>query len=264
MAPISDLEMSRNELAQLLQRAQCILAFTGAGISTGSGIPDFRGPQGIWKKWQPVYYNEFMSSHEARVRHWEYKLDNWRGFRDAKPNAAHLALAELERIGRLDALVTQNIDGLHQVAGNSESRIIELHGTNRLIECQSCKRLTDPDPAFEEFARTRRPPLCECSGFLKPATISFGQAMPYDKLMQAFAAAGRCDLALAIGSTLEVEPAASVPRSAKEKGASYVIVNQGMTAQDHLADLRIEGDATIVLPEAMRRLRRALALNREP
>ena len=154
--------------------------------------------------------------------------------------------------------MTQNIDGLHQLAGHLEETVIELHGTNRKIECQTCGQLSDPDPAFEEFKRSGEPPLCSCKGFLKPATVSFGQAMPQDKLREAFAAASRADLVIAVGSTLEVEPAASVPRSAKEHGAVYVIVNQGPTAHDQLADLRIEGDATQTLPEAVRALRKRL------
>ena len=246
--------MSVQELIALVHRAQHVLAFTGAGISTGSGIPDFRGPQGVWKRWQPVYYDEFMSSQEARNRHWEYKLEGWHRFRDARPNAAHQALVELDRMGRLDALVTQNIDGLHQLAGHPQGRVIELHGTNRWIECQSCQNLFDPEPFFEEFARTRQSPECKCGGFLKPATVSFGQAMPVPKIKQALDAALRADLVMAIGSTLEVEPAAAVPRTAKENGAVYIIINQGVTAQDDLADLRIEGDASQVLSKTVKRL----------
>lgn len=240
-----------------MSKANRVFAFTGAGISTASGIPDFRGPQGLWKKWQPVYYDDFMNSHKARVRHWEFKLQGWDEIRDAQPNPAHRALYELEQIGRLDSLVTQNIDGLHQLAGHPEDRVIELHGTNRKIECQTCGQLCEPDPVFKDFKRTGEPPLCSCKGFLKPATVSFGQAMPQDKLREAFLAASRADLVIAVGSTLEVEPAASVPRSAKEHGAVYVIVNQGPTAHDQLSDLRIEGDATAVLPEAVRALREA-------
>lgn len=241
--------------AQRLKSAKRVLVFTGAGISTGSGIPDFRGPNGLWKKWTPVYFDEFVSSHEARVRHWEYKLEGWPGFRAARPNAAHLALVELERLGRLDLLVTQNIDGLHQMAGQSPDRLIELHGTNRQIECIRCRKTFDPDPIFERFAATRQPPCCDCGGFLKPATISFGQAMPAEKLRAAFETAQRVDLAVSVGSTLEVEPAASVPYAALRAGAYYVIVNRGRTAHDSLADLRIEGDATEVLHEVVRLLK---------
>lgn len=243
--------MSIRELVQRLEDARYVLTFTGAGISTGSGIPDFRGPDGLWKRWQPVYYDEFMSSHSARVKHWEFKLAGWRQFREAKPNVAHGALAELDRRGRLQSLVTQNIDGLHQLAGHPPGRVIELHGTNRLIECQSCLKTLEPDPVFDAFEATHQPPVCDCGGYLKPATVSFGQAMPEDKLRQAFESAAQANLVWSIGSTLAVEPAASVPRVAKSSGAFYVVMNQGETAHDHLADLRIEGDVTAVLPEVL-------------
>ncbi len=253
--------MSAEQLANHMKSAQRILAFTGAGISTGSGIPDFRSPQGLWKQWRPVYYDEFMTSEEARIRHWEFKLEGWREFRDAKPNPAHLALSELDKTGRLQAVVTQNIDGLHQLAGHSEEKVIELHGTNRAVECQSCGQRLDPEPVFQQFESSHQPPACQCGGFLKPATVSFGQQMPTEKLAQAFEAAARADLVVTIGSTLEVEPAASIPRTAKERGIPYVIVNRGPTAQDHLADLRLEGDATILLPQAVRRLVQMLEEN---
>ncbi len=170
--------MSAKELATLLNSAHNVLVFTGAGMSTGSGIPDFRGAKGLWHRIRPVYFDEFMNSHEARLRHWQYKLDGWRDFRDARPSAAHEALYELDRMGRLDGLVTQNIDGLHQLAGHPEEKVIELHGTNRKVECVACQEIFEPDPLFEQFGETGEPPLCRCGGFLKPATISFGQAMP--------------------------------------------------------------------------------------
>ncbi len=224
-------------------------------MSTGSGIPDFRGPKGLWHRIRPVYFDEFMTSHEARFRHWQYKMDGWREFRDARPNAAHKALYELDRMGRLDALVTQNIDGLHQLTGHPEEKVIELHGTNRKVECVACQEIFEPDPLFEQFGETGEPPLCRCGGFLKPATISFGQAMPQDKLQAAFSWAGRVDLVVSVGSTLEVEPAASVPLSAKDNGAFYVIINQGPTAHDQLADLRIEDDVNGFLPATVDHLR---------
>lgn len=249
-----DWEAKIDRLAQRFRPGKNVLVFTGAGISTGSGIPDFRGPDGVWKRHRPVYYDEFLRSRQARIRHWEYKLEGWAGFRDARPNAAHKALVELERGGFLNLLVTQNIDGLHQLAGQSDDRVVELHGTNRQIECISCGRRSDPDPVFALFRETREPPQCECGGLLKPATVSFGQAMPVDKLERAFHAARRADLVLAVGSTLEVEPAASVPRQAKLVGAFYAIVNRGPTAHDDLADLRFEGDAAAILPALVERL----------
>lgn len=236
-------------LASRIKSARFVLIFTGAGISTGSGIPDFRGPQGLWKTWKPVYFEDFISSHQARVKHWEFKHAGWNGFRNAQPNRAHHALARLEQRGRLQLLVTQNIDGLHRRAGNSHEKTIELHGTNLEVECVSCGARSDPETAYRSFAETHEPPTCTaCGGFLKPATVSFGQAMPVDKLERAFREARLADLVIAIGSTLEVEPAASVPLAAKRCGAFYAIINLGRTAHDAIADLCIEEDACTVLP----------------
>ncbi len=245
-------------LAELLRDARSVLVFTGAGISTGSGIPDFRGPGGVWKTRQPVLFQDFLASEDARVEHWDYKLEGWKAFLNARPNAAHLALVELEALGRLDRLVTQNIDGLHQDAGSSPDKILELHGTNRAVECLTCGARTDPEPAFEAFQKTRRCPLCPCGGFLKTATVSFGQAMPEKIMAQAFAAAQRADLVISIGSTLTVEPAASIPLSAARAGAPYAIINRGATAHDPAATLRLEGDAVEILPREVRALKRFL------
>ncbi len=238
-------------LVQRFAESRYVLVFTGAGISTGSGIPDFRGPEGLWKRWQPVYYDEFMTSHSARTKHWEFKLEGWRQFRDAKPNLAHRALAELDRRGQLQSLVTQNIDGLHQLAGHPPGRVVELHGTNRLVECQSCRQTLEPDPIFDAFERSHQPPVCPCGGYLKPATVSFGQPMPEEKMRLALESAAQADLVCSIGSTLEVEPAASVPRVAKSSGAFYIVMNLGATAHDTLADLKLEADVTAILPEVL-------------
>ena len=241
-------------LAAKLRDSRQVLVFTGAGISTGSGIPDFRGPQGIWHRFKPVYYQEFLSSEEARIRHWTFKLEGWQKFRDASPNAGHRAIFDLDQMGKLVAVVTQNIDGLHHLAGHAPDKIIELHGTNRRVECCACGLDSDPEPHFAAFANTGLPPVCQCGGFLKPATVSFGQPMPMAKMNAALVTAQRCDAVLAVGSTLEVEPAASIPRTAKENGAFYAIVNLGATAQDHLADIKLEGDASELLVELVRLL----------
>lgn len=232
----------------LLARARRVLVFTGAGVSTGSGIPDFRGPQGVWKRRRPVYFQDFLASEEARVEHWEYKLEGYEAFRDAKPNAVHKALVGLERQGRLLLLVTQNIDGLHQDAGQSEDKVVELHGTNRAVVCLSCAAESDPAAAFAAFRATRRAPRCACGGLLKPATVSFGQAIPEEPLRRSLRAAEEADLVLALGSTLEVEPAASVPLAAARRGVPYVIVNLGPTAHDRLANVKIDGDVAAVVP----------------
>lgn len=229
-------------------RARRVLVFTGAGISTGSGIPDFRGPQGIWKKRQPVYIQDFLEFETSRVEYWDYKLEGYQGFRDAQPNAAHLALAQLEKMGALETLVTQNIDGLHHRAGVSEERIVELHGSNRLVGCLTCGATQDPAGPFAEFQRTRRCPLCPCGGFLKPTTVSFGQPLSEALLERAFGAAEVADLVVSLGSTLQVEPAASVPMRAARRGVPYLIVNQGPTAHDSLATLKSDDDLCVLLP----------------
>ena len=231
-------------LVELLRDAGDILLFTGAGISTGSGIPDFRGPQGIWKTRQPVYYQDFMASEAARIEAWEFKLESWESFRDARPTSTHEAIVELERAGKLLTVVTQNIDGLHQKAGTSRHKLIEIHGTNAEIECQSCHERSDPEAHFQHFAATRQPPVCHCGGVLKSATISFGQSLVAADLEAASAAAARTDLVVALGSTLGVYPAASLPLLAAGRGVPYVIVNRGGTEHDHhdSVALRLEGD----------------------
>ena len=231
-------------LAEHLRASTQALIFTGAGISTGSGIPDFRGPQGVWKRRQPVYFQDFMTSEAARIEHWDYKLEGRDAFRDARPNAMHDAIVRLERAGKVRAVITQNIDGLHSLAGTCTKRLIEVHGTNAEVECQSCHRRSNPEPHFEYFRRTRMPPLCDCGGFLKPATISFGQSLDPAVLDRAAEATRDADLVVALGSTLSVYPAASFPLAAAERGVPYIIVNRGAT--DHDGDrrvtLRIEGD----------------------
>lgn len=239
-------------LGELLSGAGRVLVFTGAGISTGSGIPDFRGPNGVWQKRSPVYYQEFISDEDARREYWEYKLEGYRAFRDARPNRAHLALVELERRGKLEALVTQNIDGLHQAAGTSSDKLIELHGTNSAVECIECHRRETPARAMEAFEAMREPPTCvECGGLLKPAVVMFGQSLDMNLLGRALRCAERADLVLALGSSLVVTPAADVPLAGARRGTPYVIVNQGETAHDRLATLRIDRDVGEVLEHAL-------------
>jgi NAD-dependent deacetylase len=240
-------------LTQFLRGGKRILVFTGAGISTGSGIPDFRGPNGVWQRRRPVYYHDFMTSEAARIEHWDYKLEGWTSFRDAKPNATHKAIVKLERAGKVFMIVTQNIDGLHARAGTSPERLVELHGTNSRVECQTCGRLSDPEPHFDYFRRTRKPPVCECGGFLKPATISFGQNLRTEDLQRAEAAADRADLVVALGSTLSVYPAADIPLLAARRGVPYVIINRGATEHDKASEvsLRIDGDVGEIFPPAV-------------
>lgn len=247
------MDVQQERLVELLRSASRILVFTGAGISTGSGIPDFRGPEGVWKRRQPVYYHDFMRSESARIEHWDYKLEAWPSFRAAKPNAIHEAVFKLERANKVRAVVTQNIDGLHSRAGTSPDKLIELHGTNSMVECQSCGKLSDPQPHFDYFARTRRPPVCECGGFLKPATISFGQDLRKQDLERAQTAALEADMALALGSTLSVYPAASIPLITANCGRPYVVINRGATDHDEMPEvtLRLEGDVGEIFPAAV-------------
>jgi NAD-dependent deacetylase len=239
-------------LVDLLARSERLLVFTGAGISTGSGIPDFRGPQGVWKRRKPVYYDEFLASEERRVEYWAAKLEGWEQFRDAAPNDCHLAIARLARAGRVIATVTQNIDGLHQRAGGDPERIVELHGTNAATACVSCGQRGAPEPAMEFFREHRRTPRCGCGGLLKIATISFGQALDPSTLERAAEAALGADAVLSLGSTLSVYPAADIPLIAARRGVPYAVVNQGETEHDAVATFKIDGDVCSIVPDAVR------------
>ena len=243
------------DLVQYLKEADAILVFTGAGISTSSGIPDYRGPQGVWKTRQPVYYQTFMSSDEARIEYWDQKADDWDNYRDARPNAVHQAVATLEQKGKLHMCVTQNIDGLHEKAGTSRDLLVELHGTNSQVECQKCGDRSDPQAHFDAFRKTRKPPECGgCGGYLKPATISFGQALRNEDMKRAAEAAMHCDLVIALGSTLSVYPAAEIPLVAAQRGAAYVIINRGPTDHDSLSlvSLRLDGDVVEIFAPAVK------------
>ena len=226
------------EFGKLVRNARSGVAFTGAGISTESGIPDFRGPQGVWNTETPVYYQDFMASREARVRAWQRGVRMFHRCGAAKPNDGHLVITELQRRGHITAVVTQNIDGLHHDAGNLN--VIELHGTNRFAACQHCRKEW---PTAEIVARVERgedAPECEaCGGPIKARTISFGQAMPEQEMQLAAEVSRKADLYISIGSSLVVEPAASFPVLAKRSGASLVIVNAQPTPLDDLADIVI-------------------------
>ena len=245
--------MAAERLAELLKSSKAAVILTGAGISTASGIPDFRGPNGLWSRRRPVYYDDFMSSETARIEYWDYKLESWDIYHRAQPNAVHHAIVALERAGKVVAVLTQNVDGLHRRAGTATERLVELHGTDLLVECQQCHATSDPLPHFDAFRATRRPPTCGCGGILKAATISFGQSLRASDLDRAAVAVRRADLVVALGSTLSVHPAASLPLLAAQRGVPYAIVNRGATDHDGLASvtLRIEGDVTAVVPRAV-------------
>jgi NAD-dependent deacetylase len=246
------LALQINRLAARLRDSRYTVAFTGAGISTESGIPDFRGPQGIWKKMRPIELSEFLASPAARREYWRRKIEGYPQMRDAEPNAGHRALARLCELGKLQVVITQNIDGLHQKAGVPEDRVVELHGSNAYVACLDCRRRYEWDevlPFFEEHPAPECPRCAACGGWLKPATVSFGQAMPQTETRRAFAEAARADVLLAVGSSLQVYPAAAVPAEARRAGALVAIVNQEPTGQDHIADIFLRGPAGSILTE---------------
>jgi NAD-dependent deacetylase len=232
---------------RLLAASRRAVAFTGAGVSTASGIPDFRSPGGVWTRHAPVMYADFLASEDARRRYWRARREMYADFRGARPNAAHRALAELEARGRLSGIVTQNIDGLHQEAGST--RVIELHGTNRRVACVACGRDHDVAAVYESHDEA---PSCGCGGPLKAATISFGQALDPDVLEAAFALARSADLLIVAGSSLVVQPAAALPVAAAAAGADVVIVNRDATPLDGLAAAVIHGAVEEVLPALAR------------
>jgi len=240
---------------RLLADARRVFVFTGAGISTRSNIPDFRGPQGVYKDRAPVYFQEFVASDHARREYWSFKAEGYRAFRDARPNAAHHALVALEKLGKLALLATQNVDGLHQLAGTSSELLVELHGTNLSVECLECGERELPERCMSEFEASGEPPRCRaCSGFMKPAVVMFGQGLDAAHLRRAQAASRAADLVLALGSSLVVTPAADLPLIGRNAGAKYVIINQGATPHDRLATLRIDGDVVDYLAVALERL----------
>ena len=231
----------------LVAEARSPAAFTGAGMSTASGVPDFRSPGGIWSRYKPVPFPEFVASRDARREYWRYKKETYDDFANARPNAGHRALAALEDAGRLRGVVTQNIDGLHQDAGSR--LVLELHGTNRRVACLRCRAEW---PAAEIQARLVagcEEPACDhCGGIVKAATVSFGQALPEDVLRESFSMAAASDLMLVLGSSLVVHPAAAIPVAAAEAGARLVIVNREPTPLDGLADVVLRGPLEDVLP----------------
>lgn len=227
------------DLKAMLTHSRRVVFFTGAGISTESGIPDFRSPGGVWDKFKPIEYGDFIASAEMRREAWRRKFETDKVISVAKPNRGHRAVAHLIREGRASAVITQNIDGLHQASGVPDARVIELHGNGTYATCLSCAmryELIDIRGAFEADGQA---PVCGCGGLIKTATISFGQAMPEDAMAAAERESLACDLFIAMGSSLVVYPAAGFPRLAKQNGARLVIINREPTDQDSLADLVI-------------------------
>jgi NAD-dependent deacetylase len=230
-------------LAAFLAKARRVVVFTGAGISTDSGIPDFRSPGGIWTRMAPIDFSEFLRSAEMRKEAWRRRFAMEETFASVKPNAGHIAVADLVRRGLVTHVITQNIDNLHQDSGVPEKQIVELHGNTRYAKCLTCGRRMNLEPIRAHFEMHGEAPDCpDCGGLMKTATISFGQAMPEHEMERATEATLACDFFLVLGSSLVVYPAAGFPVMAKRNRAKLVIVNREATEQDEIADLALHSE----------------------
>jgi NAD-dependent deacetylase len=250
-----DLPTAVDRLRDLIESSDVVLPFTGAGISTECGIPDFRSPGGIWTKMAPIPFDEFVSSQSMRDEAWRRRFAMQDQFGDARPGRGHRALAALHRQGKAPAVITQNIDNLHQDSGIPAANVIELHGNTTYALCLDCNKRYELPWVRERFDKAggRAPDCPHCSGFIKTATISFGQAMPEDAMRRAGELTESCDLFLAIGSSLVVWPAAGFPLMAKRRGARLAIINREATDFDDIADLVIRDDIGAVLEPLMTR-----------
>jgi NAD-dependent deacetylase len=239
------------QLAQMIEEASRVVVFTGAGISTESGIPDFRSPTGIWSQASPIYFDEYVTSLSARTEAWRRKFVIDKDMIGAEPNRGHRAVAKLVRLRKASAVITQNIDGLHQASGVPGDNMIELHGNATYATCLDCTRRYELEPIKEAFSLDGTLPECTiCGGVVKTATISFGQAMPKEEMERAREETLASDLFLAIGSSLVVYPAAGFPVMAKKNGAKLVILNRDPTDLDHVADLVLNCEIGPALGEA--------------
>ena len=229
--------MKLNDFAARLKQTQAVVFFTGAGISTESGVPDFRSAGGVWTKYQPVLFQDFLASEAARVQHWQLKKATYELFKTVRPNIGHYAICHFEERGRLLGLITQNIDGLHKIAGTSEAKLVELHGTDRWVTCLKCAKRFRPSDVYEAWHEGLPTPTCDgCGGYLKSANVSFGQSMPVEAMQRAQAWSEQAEVFIVIGSSLQVQPAASFPVLAKQSGALLAIVNRDPTPLDDIAD----------------------------
>src|SRR5438094_213584 len=241
-------------LADAWRQARAVVVLTGAGLSTASGIPDFRSPGGRWERYQPVPLPEFLASERAREVYWRYKGETWQLICAAEPNAAHLALADLARAGRVALLVTQNVDGLHERSGFPPERLVNIHGTDSAVECMACHRRAPRAVAQAVWEAGMAVPRCACGGPWKPATISFGQQLVAVDLARAMHAAAACDLFVAAGTSLVVGPVNGMFSAARAAGATTAIVTASETPFDDVAHVRIAEPVEIVLPTVRDRL----------
>ena len=253
---MSDLDSLVDKIADLILQSNRIVVFTGAGISTESGIPDFRGPGGIWSRYDPEDFTiqRFLSSSESRRKQWQMLTEGGL-LADTEPNLAHHAIAELEKLGKLDCVITQNVDNLHQKAGNSPEKVFELHGNMRWVRCLSCDKLFPIDEILPRLEKEAIPDCQFCHGILKPDAVFFGEALPQKTLNDAIHHSRNCDLLIVIGSTLVVYPAAYMPAYAKQAGAKLVIINIGSTPMDSQATVLIDGKAGETMSRVIEKVR---------
>jgi len=233
---------SIDTVADMIVQSKKVVVFTGAGFSTESSIPDFRSPGGVWEKFDPseLNYPNFMRSEEIREKYWRMHKMMWETIREAEPNIGHYAVTDLYNIGKLDCVITQNTDGLHQKAGVPDDKVFELHGTMQWVDCLDCRKRYPRSQVHDKMLAGEKVPRCdECNGILKPATVAFGQSMPERETRESENRSAACDLFLAAGSSLVVYPAAQMPLIAKRSGARVVIINLTPTPHDQHADVVI-------------------------
>ena len=256
-----DMDYLADKVASLIVEANKVIVFTGAGISTESGIPDFRSPGGIWSRYDPEDFTiqKFLSGPESRRKVWQMLTEGGL-VADTEPNLAHYAAAELEKIGKLDCIITQNVDNLHQRAGNSPENVFELHGNMRWARCMSCNKLFPMDDILKRLEKEQIPDCEFCHGILKPDGVFFGEALPQKTLNDAIQRSRNCDLFIVIGSTLVVYPAAYMPTYARESGAKLVIINLTPTPVDSQAAVLIAGKAGETMAKIMEKVREKLSI----
>lgn len=258
----NNLEQKMNEIAELIAQSNRVLIFTGAGISTESGIPDFRSPGGVWTKYDPEYFTiqKFLSDKESREKIWSMLTESGLMMTEAKPNPGHYAIAELEKMNKLYGIVTQNVDGLHQKAGVSDDLVFQLHGDMSHAKCLSCGKRYSMDEMIEWLNRGIKAPECgSCSGILKPDGVFFGEQLPIDVLREAEHRSRNCEICIVLGSSLVVYPAASLPMYALKSKAKLIIINIGSTSMDNMATVHIEGKSGEVMPKIIDKVKKKIS-----
>ena len=241
-------------LASLISQSNRGVVFTGAGISTESGIPDFRSPGGVWSKMQPIYYQDFVGSRDMRREAWNRVFNNPAGWTGAKPNAGHFAVADLVKMGKVSSVITQNVDNLHQASGVPDDQVIEVHGNASYARCLQCGKRYELQDLRPRWEKDEDITCVFCTGLVKTAVISFGQAMPEDEMNRAMEEAAMSDLFIVLGSSLVVYPAAELPVIAKRSGASVVIVNREETDHDSYADLVVHDEIGPLMRQVLERI----------